>query len=159
MAQGTAEPDVRFLAALAYTLVFTIACYASVGMSLASAALTGEHMTPRQVLLSLLVAGMLSCFLSFITWRTALLITDNLSLNGLLYLNGPNSLAFLWATGLVSVASPSHLAAGAALALSANIAANLPDPRPLLRRLQPQKAARYNHRQDPTAGETPCSAA
>ena len=129
LCERTGDPDLRRTAAMLYTVMFVPACLLSAAASMAVAAATGEHMTGRQLLLSLAVTGMAACFLGSITWRTALLLTDRVQLHAILYLNGPSSLAFLWAADLITVASPSHLAAGAALAIGANILLSAPRPR------------------------------
>ena len=129
LCQRTGDRDLRRTAAMLYVAMFVPACLVSAAASLAVAAATGEHMTGNQLLLSLAVTGMAACFLGSITWRTALLLTDRVQLHAMLYLNGPSSLAFLWAAGLITVASPAHLAAGAALAIGANILLSAPRPR------------------------------
>ena len=125
---ATGDQDPRRTAATLFTICYAAACAVAGGASLGIASSTGEHMTGGQLLLAFAAPGMVFCFLGSITWRTALILTDRIQLHALLYLNGPTSLAFLWAAGLVAVSSPPHPLAGAAVAIGANLAANIKRP-------------------------------
>lgn len=84
---------------------------------------TGESLSNSQALWGFFITGLLVQTPSSVTWHSALLLTDRININALLYLISPATLALQWATGLMNVPRPEYAWAGAAIILSANAAA------------------------------------
>lgn len=89
---------------------------------------------------------------SSVTWRSALLLTDRINMNALLYAAAPATLTLQWSLGLAAVANQELAWAGASIILAANLAAGV-----LIRRA---KAEARNGMEPPsgrgmTAQETP----
>ena len=119
-AAATGHHRDRETACLALAMTMTTGSLTAAAASAALGTALHETLQPEQALWGFIVTGVLVQAPSSLTWRSALLLSDHVQLNALLYLSPPASLALQWATGVASVASP-HLAwAGSSLIIISN---------------------------------------